>query len=215
MQRPDPVRAVVFDFDGLLADTEKPWGVAEKAMFTSRGVPYGETERHLFLGTAVAETARIMSDYFDEPQPDVLADLLVRARSELARSAPAMPGAAELLGRLRGRVPYAVASNTPRELLDLSLVGSGLAPLVDVVVAGDEVPRGKPAPDVYLRACELLAVAPSDAIAIEDSRTGAAAARAAGSGVGMIPSGPSDRRDAHAFLRSLQDDDLLDWLGVG
>ena len=214
MQRPDPVRAVVFDFDGLLADTEKPWGVAEKAMFTSRGVPYGETERHLFLGTAVGETARIMAEYFDQPQPDVLADLMARARAELTRSAPAMPGSVALLTRLRGRLPYAVASNTPRELLELSLAGSGLADLVDVVVAGDEVPRGKPAPDVYLRACELLGVAPSDAIAIEDSVTGAKAARAAGLWVAMIPSGPSDPSDAEAFLRGLDDPDLLSWLDL-
>ncbi len=215
MRRPDPVQAVVFDFDGLLADTEKPWGVAEQAMFTSRGVPYGDTERHLFLGTAVAETARIMAEYFDEPQPVVLADLMQRARVELRRDAPPMPGAVELLGRLRGRVPYAVASNTPRELLDISLHGSGLAALVDIVVAGDEVPNGKPAPDAYLRACELLGVAPGDAIAIEDSRTGAAAARAAGLWVAMIPSGPSDPSDAHAFLSSLDDPALHAWLALG
>lgn len=102
-----------------------------------------------------------MAEYFDEPQPVVLADLMQRARVELRRDAPPMPGAVELLGLLRSRV-YAVASNTPRELLDISLNGSGLAALVDIVVAGDEVPNGKPAPDAYLRACELLGVAPGD-----------------------------------------------------
>ena len=215
MRRPDPVQAVVFDFDGLLADTEVPWGVAESAMFTSRGLPYGDVERHQFLGTAVPETARIMATYFDEPHADVLAEVMQRARVELARSAPAMPGAAALLRSLRGRLPFAVASNTPRELLDLSLTGSGLAPLVDVVVAGDEVPNGKPAPDAYLRACELLGVDAGGAIAVEDSRTGAAAARAAGLWVAMIPSGPSEPDDAHAFLSSLDDPALHAWLALG
>lgn len=211
MQRPDPPRAVVFDFDGLLADTEKPWGVAEKAMFTSRGLPYGDVERHQFLGTAVPETARIMSEYFDEPQPEVLAELTKRARDELLRSAPPMPGAVALLHRLRGRLPFAVASNTPRELLDLSLQGSGLVDLVEESVAGDEVPNGKPAPDVYLEACRRLGVEPSKAIAIEDSQTGAAAARAAGLFVAMIPSGPRDPSDAHAFLSGLDSPELLAW----
>ena len=213
MHRPDPIRAVVFDFDGLLADTEKPWGVAEQSMFTSRGVTFGDTERALFLGTAVGETAAIMAARFGEPQPEVLADLLRRAGEELRRSAPPMPGAVDLLTGLRGRLPYAVASNTPRDLLEISLAGSGLASLVDVVIAGDEVANPKPAPDLYLRACELLGVAPADAIAVEDSRTGAAAARAAGLWVAMIPSGPSSPADADGFLAHLADSRLTAWLG--
>jgi len=211
MQRPDPIHAVVFDFDGLLADTETSWAIAEKAMFTTRGMQYGERERGLFLGTAVAETAAIMAACFDEPQPAVLTEVLARAGVELQRSAPAMPGAAALLSGLRGKVPYAVASNTPRDLLELSLVGSGLAPLVEIVVAGDEVPRGKPAPDVYLKACALLDVEPARAVAIEDSVTGATAARAAGLWVAMIPSGPADASAADQFLSSLEDAELLSW----
>ncbi|MBK8445345.1 MAG: HAD family phosphatase [Micropruina sp.] len=212
MTRPDPIRAVVFDFDGLLADTEKPWGAAERSMFSSRGVPFGDTERDLFLGTAVDITASIMARYFDEPQPAVLADLLERARIELGASAPAMPGAAALLTRLRGRLPYAVASNTPRDLLKLSLAGSGLGPLVDVVVAGDEVPNPKPAPDLYLKACHLIGAAPSETLAIEDSPTGAASARAAGLWVAMIPSGTYGPADADAFLTGLDDPTLAEWL---
>jgi len=211
MQRPDPVRAVVFDFDGLLADTEKPWGVAEEAMFTSRGVPFGDTERGLFLGTAVTDTAAIMARCFDEAHPEVLADLLRRAREELALNSQPMRGAVDLLGRVR--VPYAVASNTPRDLLDLSMQASGLAELVPISVSASEVHSPKPAPDLYLRACELLGVPPSQAVAIEDSRTGAAAARAAGLWVVMIPSGASEPADADVFLESLADPVLAEWFG--
>ncbi|MFT3860828.1 HAD family hydrolase [Micropruina sp.] len=212
MQRPDPIRAVVFDFDGLLADTERAWELAQAAMFTSRGLVIGDTDRDLFLGTAVADTATIMAARFNEPQPDVLADLTQRAKDELHRNAPAMPGAAELLAGLRGRLPFAVASNTPRELLDIALHGSGLAPLIEVVVSADQVPNPKPAPDVYLQACALLGVEVSEAIAVEDSRPGTAAARAAGLWVAMIPSGASEPSDAHAFVHSLRDPELLGWL---
>lgn len=211
MQAPDPVRAVVFDFDGLLADTEKPWGVAEESMFTSRGVPFGDTERALFLGAAVGTTAAIMADCFGEPQQQVLADLLSRARTELSAGAAPMPGAVELLERVR--VPFAVASNTPRDLLDLSLEATGLGPLVPLSVSASEVSAAKPSPDVYLRACRLLGVRPAESVAIEDSRTGAAAARAAGMWVVLIPSGPCALGDADAVLASLADPRLLDWLG--
>ena len=211
MQRPDSVRAVVFDFDGLLADTEKPWGVAESAMFTSRGFHYGDAERELFLGAAVGDVVAIMADRFGEPQADVLADYIARVRRELTADSAPMPGAMDLLRSLR--VPYAVASNTPRELLDLSLAGSGLDALVSLSVCADEVAAGKPAPDVYLRACELLGVAPSDAVAVEDSRTGAAAARAAGMTVIMVPSGPWEPGDAHLVVDALTHPELRAWLG--
>ncbi|MEZ5201926.1 MAG: HAD family phosphatase [Micropruina glycogenica] len=185
-------------------------------MFTSRGLPYGDAERHQFLGTAVPETARIMAEYFDEPHAGRAGRSDAARPRRVGRDAPAMPGAAVGCARpCAAGVPFAVASNTPRELLDLSLTGSGLAPLVDVVVAGDEVPNGKPAPDAYLRACELLGVDPGGAIAVEDSRTGAAAARAAGLWVAMIPSGPSEPDDAHAFLSSLDDPALHAWLALG
>ncbi|MFT3969049.1 MAG: HAD family phosphatase [Micropruina sp.] len=201
MQRPDPVRAVVFDFDGLLADTEKPWGVAEAAMFTARGLHYGEVERDLFLGAACEDAAAIMAERFGEPHPDVLAEFVGRARQELAAGSEPMPGAVALLSRLR--VPYAIASNTPRDLLDLSITSSGLSGLAPLSVSASEVARPKPAPDVYLRACELLGVAPSEAVAIEDSRTGATAARAAGLWVVMVPSGPHQPEDAQLVVETL------------
>ncbi len=201
MQRPKPVRAVVFDFDGLLADTEKPWGVAEAAMFTSRGLPYPDEVRAQFLGLAVEETAAIMARCFDEPQPAVLADLMARARHQLATNSEPMPGAVDLLTRLS--VPFAVASNTPRDLLDLSFRASGLGALIPLSVSASEVARPKPAPDVYLRACELLGVHPRECVAVEDSRTGAAAARAAGLWVVMVPSGPHEAEDAHLIVDAL------------
>ena len=210
MQRPDPVRAVVFDFDGLLADTEKPWGVAEAAMFTTRGLVYGDAERHLFLGAACEDAAAIMAERFGEPYPDVLAEFVGRARDELTAGSEPMPGAVDLLSQLR--LPYAIASNTPRDLLDLSIVSSGLAELVPLSVSASEVSAPKPAPDVYLRACELLGVVPSEAVAFEDSRTGAAAARAAGLWVVMVPSGPHEAEDAHLILDALNHPGLADVL---
>lgn len=151
-----------------------------------------------------------MAERFGEPHPDVLAEFVGRARDELTAGAEPMPGAVDLLSQLR--VPYAIASNTPRDLLDLSIASSGLTDLVPLSVSASEVAAPKPAPDVYLRACELLGVAPSEAIAFEDSRTGAAAARAAGLWVVMVPSGPHAPDDAHLILDALSHPALADVL---
>ena len=101
-----------------------------------------------------------------------------------------MPGAIDLVLELRGRVPIAVASNTPERLVRGAMACAGVAELFDVVVTADQVAEPKPSPDVYLRACELLAAAPSRSVALEDSPTGVAAARAAGMYVLGIPSFP-------------------------
>jgi HAD superfamily hydrolase (TIGR01509 family) len=102
----------------------------------------------------------------------------------------AFPGAAELVDDVRERFPVAVASNTPGRLLRGALACAGLADRFEVVVAADEVAEPKPSPDLYLRACELLGATPSRSIALEDSPTGVAAARAAGLYVIGIPSFP-------------------------
>ena len=108
----------------------------------------------------------------------------------LLEEATAFPGALELVAELRERTPVAVASNTPGRLVRGALACAGVAELFEVVVTADEVAEPKPSPDVYLRACELLGAAPAESVALEDSPTGVAAARAAGMFVIGIPSFP-------------------------
>jgi HAD superfamily hydrolase (TIGR01509 family) len=108
----------------------------------------------------------------------------------LLEEAVAFPGAAELVRETKARSPVAVASNTPGRLLRGALACAGMAQYFEIVVAADEVAEPKPSPDVYLRACELLRAEPSRSIALEDSPTGVASARAAGMFVIGIPSFP-------------------------
>ncbi|MBK8460087.1 MAG: HAD family phosphatase [Micropruina sp.] len=206
------VDGVVFDFDGLLADTETAWAVAEGALFVRRGRPFGEEHREIFIGMAVADAAQYMAGLFSEPAPLIEDELRAEAARQLRRHAPPMPGAVELIRALQGRKPVAIASNTPRDLLDLALASSGIGELIGVTVAGDEVPEPKPRPDVYLRACELIGVRPHRAVAIEDSATGAAAARAAGLHVVVVPSLPGTISDFDALHASLADPELTSWL---
>lgn len=117
-------------------------------------------------------------------------ELLELVERRLLEEAVAFPGALELVREVRERIPVAVASNTPGRLLRGALACAGLGGEVEVVVGADEVAEPKPAPDLYLRACELLHAEPSCSIALEDSPTGVASARAAGLFVIGIPSFP-------------------------
>jgi HAD superfamily hydrolase (TIGR01509 family) len=117
-------------------------------------------------------------------------ELLELVERRLLEEATAFPGAEELVQELKRRMPIAVASNTPQRLVRGALACAGLEQYFEVVVTADQVTEPKPSPDVYLRACELLGAAPSRSVALEDSPTGVAAARAAGMFVIGIPSFP-------------------------
>jgi HAD superfamily hydrolase (TIGR01509 family) len=101
--------------------------------------------------------------------------------------------------------PLAVASNEPRTHLLAGLTRVGLLKAFDVILGVEEVKAPKPAPDLYLRACELLAVAPTHSIALEDSPPGVAAARAAGLYVLGVPSVPGIVLEADLVVESLED----------
>ena len=100
---------------------------------------------------------------------------------------PLLPGAAEAVRGLAARWPLELASSANREVIDAVLDASGLAPLFSATVSSEEVARGKPAPDVYLAAADALGVAPSAAVAIEDSANGIRSAAAAGMLVVALP----------------------------
>jgi HAD superfamily hydrolase (TIGR01509 family) len=208
--RPD---AVVFDCDGLLADTEPRWTVAETRLFAHHGLPFGPAQKALLIGTSTAEAGEIMAGLFGLPGqgPALGADLLALAVAVISAQALPMHGAVKVVELVSGRVPVAVASNSPRHLLNITLDRSGFAGTFPVSVAGDEVARAKPAPDLYLAACAALAAEPQACLAFEDSITGLRAAQAAGLRTVAVPSLPQDL-PADLVINSLTDPDLLAWI---
>ncbi|MGH2545312.1 MAG: HAD family hydrolase [Actinomycetota bacterium] len=211
--------AVVFDCDGVLLDSEKAWTRAETRLFARYGRTYGIEEKLLLIGGSLEETAGALEDLLDRPggSDDLQHELLELAAAELAGPVEPMPGALHLVRELHdlGR-PMAVASNSERRLVDLALNGSGLADAFEAVVAGDEVPNPKPAPDLYLEACRRLGTSPQEAVAVEDSPRGAAAARAANMFVIGIPYLPELELEAEADLvaPSLEDPAVRSALGL-
>jgi HAD superfamily hydrolase (TIGR01509 family) len=141
------------------------------------------------MGMSSVEWSRYMHDELrlaeapDEISAAVVQRMLGRYRDRL----PLLPGAVEAVERLAGRWPLGLASSSNRELIDVALELSGLDRHFAATVSSEEVPRGKPSPDVYVEAARRVGVAPSRAAAIEDSRSGILAARAAGMRVVAIP----------------------------
>jgi HAD superfamily hydrolase (TIGR01509 family) len=212
---PTSAEAVVFDCDGLLVDTEACWTVAETAIFAAHGRPFGPEQKALVIGRTVEAAGEAMAEYLGRPGAgaEIAAELLEGVRKELARGASALPGAAELVRACRAAVPIAVASNSPRELLDTALWSAGLADCFTHSFAADEVRSPKPAPELYLTACEALGTPPKHSVAFEDSATGTTAARAAGLYVAVVPSLPGADLDHDWLGTTLAERELLDWAG--
>jgi len=208
---------VVFDCDGLLLRTEDCWTAAEADLFERYGRVFGDDDKRALIGTSSTTGSRVLERLLEQPgrAEDLGRELIDLVERRLFEEAEAFPGALALVREVKARTPVAVASNTPERLLRGALACAGLADEVEVVVAADEVAEAKPSPDVYLRACELLGVEPSRSIALEDSPTGVAAARAAGMFVIGIPSYPGIRLDEADILgESLLDPAVRNALGL-
>lgn len=185
--------AVVFDNDGLLMDTEPCWTAAEEALFRAHGKVFNLAAKHALIGTSPQTSAPILERLLGKPGrgQQLSEELYALALTEIGSWAAPRPGATDLVARLReAGMPLAVASNSPRSHLLAGLRLAGLHDHFDVALGVDDVSNPKPAPDLYLAACRRLDVDPGDAIALEDSPPGVAAAKAAGVRVIGIPSVP-------------------------
>ncbi len=176
-------RAVVFDMDGLLLDTEILWHRAEVELFRRHGGAFSWDDKMAVIGTSFAFTARYFAERLGRPLAEgeaLVREMVEIMHGELQRDVAGRPGAVELVARLRGRTHLGLASNSPRILVDTALATAGLVGAFEAIVTSDDVEHAKPAPDLYLLACERLGVPPGEALALEDSPSGVAAAKAAG-----------------------------------
>jgi HAD superfamily hydrolase (TIGR01509 family) len=211
-------KAVVFDCDGVLVDSETAVFDATVAVFARRGVHglsagpdsplYGAS-----IDTTVAELERLTGEPVN--LAEVVHELDTEIRAVLARGVRAMDGAIELVRALAGSRPLGVASNGSRATVEVTLRAAAIPDVFGAVVTFEAPLRPKPAPDIYLRACELLGVAPTDAIAIEDSLPGARSARTAGLMVVGVGPAPGLGSVADALVADLRDPELLGLLGLG
>ena len=181
---------VVFDMDGLLVDTTPLWLASKHQLFERYGEVLTDADLTAVFGTAEMQSATYFAGRFGLPSEDIPAlrdEYLAIVSAAIETGVRVNPGATELIDRLSGAVPIALASNTRRSLVDRVLEQTPFADRFDAINTGDEV-NPKPAPDIYLLACERLSIPPSAAVAVEDSPTGVRAAQAAGMTCIGVPS---------------------------
>ena len=183
------IEAAIFDLDGVLLDSEQVWDDVRREFVTEQGGRWHAGAQRDMMGMSSTEWSRYVNRELgvDLPPEQISLQVVARLATVYRRRLPLLPGASEAVERLSKRWPLGLASSSNRELIDLVLSESGLASLFAVTVSSEEVPRGKPAPDVYLEAARGLGVESARCAAIEDSRNGIASAVAAGMRVIAVP----------------------------
>ena len=176
------VRAVVFDMDGVIIDSEQVWDEVREELVADWGGRYSAEAQKAMMGMSSPEWSRYMHDELELPQePQEINDEVVRRMLERYHGElPLLDGAVEAVRSLAVSYPLAVASSSNRPLIDAVLETAGIAECFAATVSSEEVPRGKPSPDVYLEAARRLGVPAADCAAVEDSANGIRAANAAG-----------------------------------
>jgi pseudouridine-5'-monophosphatase len=184
------IQAVVFDLDGLLIDSEPLQLRAWDEYLRQHGAELTPELLQRMLGLRLVDSAELVARELALP---VTPAAVAAARDALfLASVPgnvaAMPGAPELIAELRRRGRrLALATSGHRRYVDLALESAGLVGLFDVEVTGEMVARGKPAPDTYQRAAELVQLTPRQCLALEDAPNGVASAKAAGMWCVAVP----------------------------
>jgi HAD superfamily hydrolase (TIGR01509 family) len=183
------IQAVIYDLDGVLVDSEHVWDSAREELARERGGRWHEGAQRDMMGMSSTEWSRYMHEVIGVPGPpeEISAEVVRRLERIYREHLPLIDGATEAVRRLAARWPLAVASSSNRPIIDLVLGLSGLAQFFRVTVSSEEVPRGKPAPDVYLEAAKRLGVEPAACAAVEDSHNGILSAKAAAIRVIAIP----------------------------
>jgi HAD superfamily hydrolase (TIGR01509 family) len=211
------MRAVLWDMDGTLVDSEKLWDISMQALYARMGAEMTPEVRESTVGGSAEGVMRIVYDDLGlDHDPAAMLEsidwLHVKTGELFAEGLPWQDGAHELLeALLAAEVPMALVTNTRRDLAEQALNSIGRQ-YFTVSVCGDEVAHGKPAPDPYLRAAELLGVDPAQCLAVEDSVTGTLSAESAGCPVLVVPNDvevPASPRRRHvSSLKELGVDDL-------
>lgn len=185
------IEAVVFDLDGVIIDTEEVWEEVRRGYVAEFGREFLPDSQDRMMGMSTGEWSRHLAEEVGVPRTpaEVAADVLGRMAERYRAALPLIPGSVEAVRRLGEHFTLGLASSSARILIDQVLATAGLTDAFQVALSTEEVPRGKPAPDVYLAAAEKLGLEPAVCAAVEDSSNGLRAAGAAGLAVIAVPHG--------------------------
>ena len=185
------IRAVVFDLDGVIIDSEEVWEEVRRGYVAEHGREFLPDTQDRMMGMSTGEWSRHLAEEVGVPRTpeQVAADVLGRMAERYRDDLPLIEGSVESVRRIGARYPLALASSSSRILIDQVLATAGLTDAFAVTLSTEEVPRGKPFPDVYLAAADKLGKSPEVCAAVEDSSNGLRSAGAAGLAVVAVPHG--------------------------
>lgn len=183
------VAAVVFDLDGVLIDSEPLWQRERHALVVEYGGRWPADAQTRLMGMSTPEWARYLGTELGVrlPPGDIASAVIDRMAAAYAEQVPVLPGADAAVRRMATRWPLGLASSSPRRLIDTVLAVTGWGRLFATSLSTEQVPHGKPAPDVYRTVLARLAVPPERCVAVEDASNGLRAAAAAGLRVVAVP----------------------------
>jgi HAD superfamily hydrolase (TIGR01509 family) len=184
-----PLGAVVLDMDGVLIEGEEVWDAVREGLVRERGGHWVPEATAAMMGMSSPEWSRYMAEELAVPmEPAAISSETVRrVAARYAEALPLVDGAVEIVQELAEHWPLGLASSANRPIIELVLDRAGLADCFRATVSSEEVPRGKPAPDVYLEAAGRLGMPPQCCAAVEDSANGLRSAAAAGMWVVAVP----------------------------
>lgn len=191
-------KAVIFDLDGLLVDSEHVWHIEETRMIEERGQEYTPAIRDQVVGLRIDACLEFLREtyQFSDTVEELYAELMDRFLKRIPNQVKAKPGAWEIVEYVHEHgIPTAIASSSPMVIINAEIDAQGWGELFAVRCSAEDDLLGKPAPDVYLRAAETLGVDPASCIALEDSPNGARAAVAAGMLCYAVPDASHSRSE--------------------
>jgi len=208
------IRAVVFDLDGLMLNTEDVFELAGIELMARRGLVMTDEVRHGMMGRRPAEAFTVLKTLtgITDRMEDLMMETKVLFESIAQNRLATMPGLHEVLELIEaGDLPRAVATSSPRDYMTHLLEKFNLLHRMHFTLTAEDVTHGKPHPEIYLAAAEKLNVAPAEMLVLEDSETGTRAAAAAGAFVVSVPSRHTSFGDfsmSRLVISSLLDDRL-------
>lgn len=215
-----PLRAVVFDLDGLMFNTEDLYQDVGNTVLARRGYSFTPELLNEMMGRQSNKALQIMIDWHNlsDTVEELTRESMEVMEGLLATRLAPMPGLLDLFAALEGaNIPKAIATSSSRAFLDTVLNQSNLAGRFAFTVAGDEIEHGKPAPDIYLLAAEKHGCQPQEVLVLEDSQIGCRAAVAAENYAVAVPSGHSHTHKfpgAKFVADTLADDRILRVLNI-
>lgn len=177
-----PIETIIFDMDGVLVESEHYWLQAREEFAAARGRQWTSADQNLAMGRNTVEWAAVMQQRLgiDESLDAIISEMKQRVIAHYEERMPLRDGAMEAVQLAAQHYRVGLASGSPTEIIQSVLRLTGLGELLEVVIYGDDIPLGKPAPDIYLAALAALGMPAASALGIEDSANGVRALKNAG-----------------------------------